>query len=106
MTNPYRGEVILSVDGTPRVMRLTLGALAELESRLGSGSLFELVERFENGRFLVRDLIDLLSAGLTGGGFPVSSDELAGSRIDGGPLAAAKAAALLLRVTFTLPDDA
>ena len=29
MANPWRGEVELVVDGEPRVMRLTLAALAE-----------------------------------------------------------------------------
>ena len=52
--NPWRGEVALSVDGQPRVMRLTLGALAELEARLKSGSLMELIGRFETGAFRAR----------------------------------------------------
>ena len=41
-------------------MRLTLGALAELEARLKSESLIELIGRFETGGFRVRDLIALL----------------------------------------------
>ena len=39
MPNPWRGEVELSIDGEPRVMRLTLAALAELEARLEAESL-------------------------------------------------------------------
>jgi hypothetical protein len=104
--NPWRGEVALSVDGQPRVMRLTLGALAELEARLKSGSLVELIGRFETGAFRVADLIALLAAGLNGGGWRVSEAELVQCRIDGGPLAAAQAAARLLKLTFTLPDEA
>jgi hypothetical protein len=104
--NPWRGEVALSVDGQPRVMRLTLGALAELEARLKSGSLMELIGRFETGAFRVADLIALLAAGLNGGGWRVSEAELVQCRIDGGPLAAAQAAARLLKLTFTLPDEA
>jgi hypothetical protein len=103
--NPWRGEVALSVDGQPRVMRLTLGALAELEARLKSGSLVELIGRFETGAFRVADLIALLAAGLNGGGWRVSEAELVQCRIDGGPLAAAQAAARLLKLTFTLPDE-
>ena len=49
MANPWRGEVELVVDGEPRVMRLTLAALAELEARLKSESLVELIARFEAG---------------------------------------------------------
>jgi len=105
MANPYRGEVALSVDGETRTMRLTLGALAELETRLESDSLIELIARFEGGRFRVSDLISLLSAGLSGGGWPVSEAELVHCRIDGGPLAAAQAAAQLLKLTFTLPGE-
>ncbi|TPE50722.1 gene transfer agent family protein [Amaricoccus solimangrovi] len=105
MVNPYRGEVTLGVDGAPRVMRLTLGALAELEAKLECDSLLEMIARFENGAFRVRDLIGLLTAGLNGGGWRVDEAELIEHRIDGGPLAAAQAAARLLKLTFTLPGD-
>lgn len=105
MANPFRGEVVLTIDGEPRVMRLTLGALAELESRLESESLFELIARFETGAFRVRDLISLLAAGLNGGGCPISEAELVRCRIEGGPLAAAQSAAQLLKLTFSLPGD-
>jgi hypothetical protein len=104
MANPWRGEVELEVDGEPRVMRLTLAALAELEARLESDSLVELIGRFEAGSFRVRDLIALLTAGLNGGGWRIGEGELVKARIEGGPLAAARAAARLLRVTFTLPE--
>ena len=105
MANPYRGEVALSVDGETRVMRLTLGALAELEARLQSDSLIEMIGRFERGTFRVSDLVALITAGLNGGGWRISESELVAARIDGGPLAAAQAAAKLLKLTFTLPDD-
>jgi Phage tail tube protein, GTA-gp10 len=105
MANPWRGEVALVVDGEPRVMRLTLGALAELEARLESESLVELIARFETGGFRVRDLIALLVAGLNGGGWAVSEAELVAGAIDGGPLAAAEAAARLLKLTFTVPGE-
>jgi hypothetical protein len=105
MANPYRGEVLLSVEGEARVMRLTLGALAELEARLQSESLLEMIGRFEHGTFRVQDLICLVTAGLNGGGWRISERELLERQIDGGPLAAAQAAARLLKLTFTLPED-
>ena len=105
MANPWRGEVELVVDGEPRVMRLTLAALAELEGRLKSESLVELISRFEAGGFRVRDLIALLAAGLNGGGWKISETELMKARVEGGPLAAAQAAARLLKITFTLPGE-
>ena len=49
MANPHAGEVALVLDGEARVLKLTLGALAELEDRLQADSLPALVERFEAG---------------------------------------------------------
>ena len=37
MANPYAGEVAIWLDGQRHVMRLTLGALAELEQTLQVG---------------------------------------------------------------------
>ncbi len=105
MANPFRGEVELSVDGEPRVMRLTLGALAELEARLKAESLMEMIARFETGGFRVQDLIALIVAGLNGGGWRISEAELLGRRIDGGPVEAAQAAARLLKLTFSIPGE-
>ncbi|MER2509778.1 gene transfer agent family protein [Amaricoccus sp.] len=105
MANPFRGEVELTIDGEQRVMRLTLGALAELEAKLKCESLIEMITRFETGGFRVRDLIGLLTAGLNGGGWKIGEDDLVKSQIDGGPLAAAQAAAQLLKITFTLPHE-
>jgi hypothetical protein len=105
MANPFRGEVVLSVDGEARVRRLTLGALAELEARLKSDSLIDMIGRFEAGTFRVRDLVCLITAGLNGGGWRISETELLARQIDGGPLAAAEAAAKLLKLTFSLPDE-
>lgn len=105
MANPFRGEVVLRVDGEDRVMQLTLGALAELEVRLGSGSLLDLVSRFESGTFRVSDMISLLTAGLNGGGWAITEAELLRGQVEGGPLTAARAAARLLKITFTLPDE-
>jgi len=50
MANPWTGEVALTIDGEPRVLKLTLGALAELEAQLKAGTLIELIERFEGGQ--------------------------------------------------------
>ncbi len=105
MANPLRGEVELVVDGEPRILRLTLGALAELEARLKAESLLELIARFETGGFRVRDLIALVTAGLNGGGWRVSEAEFLRATIDGGPVAVAQAAARLLKLTFSVPGD-
>ncbi|MGR3542439.1 MAG: gene transfer agent family protein [Hasllibacter sp.] len=97
--NPLAGEVALVIDGRRRVMRLTLGALAGLEAELGAGSLAGLVERFEGRDFSTADVLALLRAGLRGGGEEVDPAHAA---IEGGPVAAAKAAAELLARAFVL----
>ena len=104
MANPYHGEVELVLEGQARRMRLTLGALAELETELESGTLMDLVQRFENGAFSARDLLALLCAGLRGGGMDIRVPELSGMGIEGGPVAAAQAAGRLLKVTFSVPE--
>ena len=93
------------IDGAPHVLKLTLGALAALEARLEAGSLVALVERFEGGRFSAADMLLLLHAGLSGGGSEMSEEALARADIDGGPVAAAKAAAALLARAFVVPGD-
>nr|WP_238941523.1 gene transfer agent family protein [Jannaschia sp. Os4] len=91
------------LDGERRVLRLTLGALAELEDRLATGSLVELVARFEAGRFTARDLAAVLLAGLRGGGWDAPAAALAEAEIEGGAGEAARVAALLLARSFALP---
>ena len=59
MENPWAGEVAIVLDGNRHVAKLTLGALAELEAVLEAGSLVDLVERFESGRFSTRDVLGL-----------------------------------------------
>lgn len=100
MENPLRGDVALAIDGERRVMRLTLGALAALEARLGAGSLMDLAERFEHGRVRSEDLIALLSAGLAGGGAPMDETALASADIEGGAVGALKAGMALLTRAF------
>lgn len=104
MANPWAGEVALVVAGERQVMRLTLGALAELEAGLERGSLVDLVARFEGGAFSTRDVLALIVAGLRGGGWRGSTADLLSAEIEGGPLAAARAAAELLARAFALPE--
>lgn len=105
MANPWAGEVVLVVGGQAQVCKLTLGALAELEGALAAGSLIELVERFETGRFSARDVLAVLLAGLRGGGWAGSAADLAAADIGGGPIGAAQVAAQLLARAFALPED-
>jgi len=104
MANPWAGEVTIVLNGEAHVAKLTLGALAELEGDLGTGTLVELVERFEMGRFSARDVLKLIVAGLRGGGWNGQAADLVDVEIRGGPVAAAQAAAQLLARAFTVPE--
>ncbi len=105
MTNPWTGEVTLVIDGQIRVLKLTLGALAGLEHALEAGSLVELVQRFETGGFSAGDVLDVVVAGLQGGGAGLRRTDLLQAEISGGVMAAARAAAELLARAFMLPGD-
>lgn len=104
MANPWTGEVALVIDKERRVLKLTLGALAELEEKLEADSLVALASRFEAGAFSTRDVIAVLVAGLRGGGIAPGEIDLATAEIDGGPMAAAKAAGQLIVRAFALPE--
>jgi len=89
LVNKARGEVLLEIDGRPRRLCVTLGALAELEAAFDAASLAELGERLV--QLTASDLITVLAALTAGGGAAMSTAELAGARID--PKAAAQAVA-------------
>jgi hypothetical protein len=100
MPNIHRGEIAAMFDGEEKVLCLTLGALAELEARLGAGDLVGLGERFASGRISARDLTAIIGAGLRGAGNAITDDDLARMSIEGGLKGAAEIAARLLRATF------
>lgn len=103
MVNPMRGEVEITLDGVAHVARLTLGALAELEAELGTGSLVDMAGRFEEGRFSAADLIAVVLAGLRGAGWVGTRADFLAMDVAGGPVAAAQAAAQLLARAFVVP---
>ena len=105
MVNPWAGEVALVIDGQRRLLKLTLGALAELEQEQGAGSLVELVQRFESGAYSSGDVLALILAGLRGGGADVTRADMLRAEIEGGPMAAARAAAELLARAFMVPGE-
>lgn len=104
MANPWAGEVTLVVNGAPVVLKLTLGALAGLEARLGADSLVGLIERFEGGSYRAADLLALIHAGLLGGGWQGTEADLAEADIGGGFAHAAAVAARALALAFAPPE--
>ncbi|PYF13227.1 tail tube GTA-gp10-like protein [Rhodobacter viridis] len=105
MANPWAGEVEVVLGAERRVAKLTLGALAELETGLGEVSLMDLVRRFETGAFSSRDVLALIVAGLRGGGWEGRAEDLRTVEIGGGPVGAARIAAELLARAFTVPGQ-
>ena len=103
MSTPYAGEVTLILDGQPHRLRLTLGALAEMEAAMGEDTILALVGRFEQGRVSSRDVLALIVAGLRGGGWQGEAADLLQAEIEGGLHGAARIAAELLARAFTPP---
>lgn len=103
MGNPWAGEVALVLDGQRQVLRLTLGALAELEATMREDGIVPMIERFEAGRFGTRDVIAVLIAGLRGGGWQGDAADVLDGEIEGGPVEATRVAAELLGRAFALP---
>jgi len=89
--NRARGEVLLEIDGAPRRLCVTLGALAELEAAFDMNSFSELGQRL--AQLTASDLITIVAA-LCG----ASTAELAHADID--PIAAANAVAEAFRLAF------
>lgn len=89
--NQARGEVLLLIDGRPRRLCVTLGALAELEAAFDVGSFAEMGERL--AQLTASDLIHVLAALSAGGGEAMSAPDLAAARIDAKEAATAVAAA-------------
>lgn len=77
MTNLHRGDVTAFIGGAERTLRLTLGALAELEAAFGAADLGDLAARFGDGRLRARDAIKVIAAGLRGAGAAVTDEEVA-----------------------------
>jgi hypothetical protein len=100
MTNPRRGEISAEFEGRPHTLCLTLGALAELESKFGAGGLVDLASRFESGKLSARDLTAIIACGLRGGGAAYSDEEVAAFKVIGGLHTYVRIAANLLAATF------
>lgn len=102
--NRRRGEVEAVIGGERRILCLTLGGLAELETAFGAESLNDLAARFSTGRLKAGDMIRIIGAGLRGGGNRLSDEDVAELEIEGGLTAAARIVAELLLSAFAAPE--
>lgn len=106
MANPFRGEVAAIIDGRRETLRLTLGALVELESALQTPDLVALAERFEAGRPSARDVLAVVRAGFRGAGRDVSINCVEEMAFEDGLIGAYKLAGALLAAAFSpAPSD-
>lgn len=104
--NKHRGEISAVLSGEVRVLCLTLGALAELESAFDVVNLSELAEKFATVQLSSSDLLKIIAAGLRGGGNTFTNFEVGELSIEGGVSAYAALAAQLLKTAFCVDQDA
>ena len=100
MGNQRRGDVDAVLGGKKYTLRLTLGALNELEHAFGADDLVALAARFEGGRLSARDLLRIIAAGVRGGGMALTDDDIAQMPIEGGVPAYVQLASDLLVAAF------
>jgi hypothetical protein len=98
--NKYRGEVEATIGGERRILCLTLGSLAELETAFEADNLQELAARFASGKLKANDMIRILGAGLRGGGNLFSDEDVGLMDIEGGIAGAARVVSELLSAAF------
>lgn len=81
MTNNFRQIATLDIDGKPYNLRLTLGAMADVEDKLDLESIDQLGVLLSN-RPKLRYMLVLLECLLMGGKNPLTLDQLKQSDID------------------------
>ncbi|MCE7997384.1 MAG: gene transfer agent family protein [Rhodobiaceae bacterium] len=106
MVNRHRGEVELRAGDKVYTLCLTLGALAHLESVYGGEDILSLADRFSRGHLTSADALNLLEAGLKGGGHEYVDLDLESMSFEGGVASLIRTLADLLRVTFGGSDAA
>lgn len=99
--NRRRGEVAAMIDGEPRILCLTLGALAELEAAFGVDNIAALAERLGGGRLSAGDLTRILAAGLRGGGNVFTDEEVAAMTVEGGVAGTVRLVGALVAAAFS-----
>jgi len=104
MVNRHRGEVEFKAGGKCYTLCLTLGALAHLEEAYGGEDILTLADRFSQGHLTSRDALNLLDAGLKGGGHESAALDLENLSFEGGMGGLIRTLADLLRVTFGSTD--
>jgi hypothetical protein len=103
--NVHRGEVLATLDGVQRKLRLTLNVLAELEEAFGADSLFELIQKLTTTKLTARHLALTVAAGLRGAGEKADAETVGAMHCERGPAGFADLARDLLEASFGLAQD-
>jgi hypothetical protein len=98
--NIHRGEIIATLDGVQRKLRLTLNVLAELEQAFGVDSLFELIQVLTTRKLTARHLAIIIAAGLRGAGENADPDRVGTMHCDDGAAGFADIARSLLEAAL------
>jgi hypothetical protein len=104
--NRRRGEIEAVIGGELRVLCLTLGSLAELETAFQADNLNDLAARFASGKLKAADMIRIIGAGLRGGGNAFSDEDAGMLEIEAGVAGAARIVAELLTAAFAPAGEA
>ena len=97
--NRVRGEIEAAINGERRILCMTLGALAELETAFGVDNIGDLATRFSGGKIGTRDVMAIIAAGLRGGNV-IEDGDVGDMRVEGGLGGAVTLAARLLSSAF------
>ncbi|MCU0832366.1 MAG: gene transfer agent family protein [Rhizobiaceae bacterium] len=106
LPNVHRGEVVATLDGVQKKLRLTLNVLAELEEAFGVDSLFGLIQKLTTTKLTARHLMMIIAAGLRGAGEPVDADAVGRMHCERGPVGFANLARELLEASFGVDGEA
>jgi hypothetical protein len=104
MANRARGEMVARINGRTRIMKLSLDALARLETVYGGEDILTLVKRFSEKGLSATDVIHILRAGLIGASDPLGADDTA-IDVEGGYPQALKLATELMELSFAHGSD-
>jgi hypothetical protein len=98
--NVHRGEVLATLDGVQRKLRLSLNVLAELEEAFGVDSLFGLIQKLTTTKLTARHLALIIAAGLRGAGEDADADRVGSMQCERGAAGFADIAKALLEASF------
>lgn len=110
MPNKARGDATLNIDGKNYALRMTLGAMAEIEDSFDLKSIDDIDTIFptdEHGELQIRAgaIIKLLGALMRGGGNDISDEEVGKMNINGLEAATAALEAISLQAPKTENSD-